>query len=235
MSQVTKLKTVQCAPFLTFLAGVVDATIFNESKLKVLEVGCGPGDFTVLLKEHYRDLISITAIDPNESDIKEARAKSEGTGISFEIADIFNFKSDTIYDIIIFTKSLHHCVPVDKAMDNAYRLLNDGGLLFAEEIDFDSPDDRSLQWFFDRIDLLYCAGAFAEAQPITETSNHRDKMIAKAFNKSLSIHDRWLNKHRHDLATMKSIKSTIEHHFGEGNVQFSYSAPFFYQMLTHFG
>jgi hypothetical protein len=39
---------------------------------------------------------------------------------NFERGDIFSFKTDQKFDIIMFTKSLHHLIPVDKVQGGVF-------------------------------------------------------------------------------------------------------------------
>jgi 2-polyprenyl-3-methyl-5-hydroxy-6-metoxy-1,4-benzoquinol methylase len=67
----------------------------------------------LIFKDKYKDKIDLIAIDPSD-DIDMAKTKSTGSDVHFERSDIFTYKTDQKFDVVIFTKSLHHCNPVDK-------------------------------------------------------------------------------------------------------------------------
>lgn len=66
------------------------------------------------MKDKFRERVQITAIEPGEKDYKLAKEKSTGNDVDFQNFGIFDFKSDVKYDLVMFTKSLHHCIPVDQ-------------------------------------------------------------------------------------------------------------------------
>lgn len=67
----------------------------------------------MILKETLQEKIEITAIDPSD-DIEQALNKSTGSDVHFLKEDIFTFKSEQPFDLVLFSKSLHHCNPVDQ-------------------------------------------------------------------------------------------------------------------------
>jgi 2-polyprenyl-3-methyl-5-hydroxy-6-metoxy-1,4-benzoquinol methylase len=73
-----------------------------------------PGDFALIFKDKFKDRVQVTAIDPGEKDIELAKQKSTGNDVDFQLSDIFKFTSDSKFDLVMFTKSLHHCIPVDQ-------------------------------------------------------------------------------------------------------------------------
>lgn len=72
-----------------------------------------PGDFALILKDTLKEKIEITAIDPSD-DIEQALKKSTGSDVHFLKEDIFTFNPDQQFDLVLFSKSLHHCNPVDQ-------------------------------------------------------------------------------------------------------------------------
>ena len=78
-----------------------------------------PGDFALISKETFNGKINITAIDPSD-DIEQAFKKSIGSDVQFLKEDIFTYKSDEKFDVVLFSKSLHHCNPVDQVSYNVW-------------------------------------------------------------------------------------------------------------------
>lgn len=114
------------------MQSVLDAKKFTET-IKCLEVGCGytkwqqsthrvfitaslmhrPGYFAELLKEVYQDKIKITAIDPSECAISAAKSKASGN-VDFRQATITDLGAEQLYDVILFSKSLHHVASLEE-------------------------------------------------------------------------------------------------------------------------
>lgn len=100
---------------------------------KVLEIGCGGGNYS---RQIARLANSLTAIDPNQSSLKEAEKVNFADNISYRSgsATELNFE-DGIFDIVIFTLSLHH-VPekqMHTAIKEAARVVKEGGhIIFLE-------------------------------------------------------------------------------------------------------
>ncbi|KAI9251843.1 S-adenosyl-L-methionine-dependent methyltransferase [Phascolomyces articulosus] len=153
------IKYIQHKPFLGFFTDFLDTRYFNEptntAPLKVLEVGCGPGHFSALLKKHYQDRIYLTAIDPSEEDITlTTKHNVDVNYIATTAIDMDVEKYGETFDVIFFSKSLHHCDPLDATVDQVHRFLKKGGLLVAEEFDRNGITADTARWYFDRLDLL---------------------------------------------------------------------------------
>jgi len=77
-----------------------------ESRLTVLDVGCGQGRdalFIARLGHH------VTAIDHSPSGIRDLDndAAAENLSIQTEVIEIRDFQSDSIYDVIVIDRTLH--------------------------------------------------------------------------------------------------------------------------------
>ncbi|CAO3649193.1 unnamed protein product [Cunninghamella blakesleeana] len=156
------VKVFQHKKFLATITEIIDSRFLSTGQgkvVRVLDIGCGPGDFLTLLKDHFKEKIEVIGLDPSEKDIKEAKTKS--SEIKFYqsgIIDWYHDHKDEKFDLVMFTKSLHHCEDLDTSIRNAYDLLLDGGLLLADEMNFHELDDVSIYWLYERWDLLKAAG-----------------------------------------------------------------------------
>lgn len=63
------------------------------------------GEFAHLLKHHYKDKIELTAVDPKGQD---------QPGVTVVREKFLEWNSDGQYDVVLFTKSLHHCDSLEK-------------------------------------------------------------------------------------------------------------------------
>ncbi|KAI8065497.1 S-adenosyl-L-methionine-dependent methyltransferase [Gongronella butleri] len=154
-------KFFQHTPFLTFVTGLLDSKHFSKQHqgvVRVLEAGCGSGEFSKLLKAHYKDKVQVTAVDPSKEVLK---GMEDPNGVEFFQQDIISYaaKQDhNSFDLVLFTKSLHHCHELKESLQAAYDLLRPNGLLIAEEICPENADQATAQFFLDRVDLLAATG-----------------------------------------------------------------------------
>lgn len=93
----------------------------------VLDVGCGPGNFSSFLLEHN---FQVTGIDLSEKMISIAKQKVPGVTFLKQDMRMLKFK-DQQFDGILAAYSLIHIESKDlpKTLQNFYRILKDGGYL----------------------------------------------------------------------------------------------------------
>ncbi|OBZ86111.1 hypothetical protein A0J61_05837 [Choanephora cucurbitarum] len=245
---ITNVKLIQLAPFLETVETTLRDRFLKEadSVARVLEIGCGPGDFALLLKDRLQDQVSITAIDPSDG-IEAALGKSKGNDVNFERNDIFGFKSDEPFDLILFTKSLHHCNPVEQALRNAVSLLKPKGMLIAEELDANKFATKHVEWFFDRLDLLSAAGCMQSVEETLASAGHAKKMLTAFLDTNLPAEQRWFRPtsdqhkksglHRDDpegIIAPSPLCEIVERELGKDNIQYTYCALLYY-FLTFAG
>ncbi|MCV2885432.1 class I SAM-dependent methyltransferase [Aestuariibacter sp. AA17] len=108
---------------------------------RILDAGCGAGYFALeLAREGY----NVVAIDIADSAIEQAKTALESNPykdnfghLEYHVGSIEQIKlNDSIpqtYDAILFSGVLHHLVDLDLALDNAYDLLKDGGVILGHE------------------------------------------------------------------------------------------------------
>jgi SAM-dependent methyltransferase len=118
---------------------------------RVLEVGCGGGELARLLAG---DGLDVTAIDVDLGD-----HPADDDGVRWVEADLLAFE-DEPFDSVLFTRSLHHIHPLDRALDRAVHLLRPGGLLLVDEFDREAPDLGTARWYYEAQDLLVAAGLY---------------------------------------------------------------------------
>jgi SAM-dependent methyltransferase len=91
----------------------------------VLEVGCGRGTFSRLIKQKY-PAVRLTAVDISEFAI--ANAQKTPDGIQFKVADAENLDfPDASFDIIFSCETMEHLPHPEKLPKEIYRLLRPGG------------------------------------------------------------------------------------------------------------
>jgi ubiquinone/menaquinone biosynthesis C-methylase UbiE len=115
----------------------------------VLEVGCGNGRVTEWIQKIPRKLI---AIDPDKKGIESARQNIRNLDFKIMSGENLDF-DDEIFDIVLFTFSLHHQKSA-KALDEAYRVLKKNGRAVIVEPAADSEVERIHYIFENEIDKL---------------------------------------------------------------------------------
>lgn len=119
------------------------------SDKSVLEVGCGNGRVTEWIQKIPRKLI---AIDPDKEKIEKAQQNNRNLDFKIMSGENLDFDNE-IFDIVLFTFSLHHQNSA-KALDEAYRVLKKNGRAVIVEPSADSEVERIHYLFENEIDEL---------------------------------------------------------------------------------
>lgn len=96
---------------------------------RVLDVGCGTGDFVRHLENTRPDLI-ITACDFSRSAIEYAAKKSPAS--TFRVVDILQLSSslnDTTFDFVVCFETIEHVDDPQKLVDEMQKVLKPGGTI----------------------------------------------------------------------------------------------------------
>lgn len=94
----------------------------------ILELGCGTGNYTRLLRQRYLDA-DITATDISEKMIAEAGRKSNGGNIKFIIADAEEFDPGGGFDLITSNAAFQWFDDQEAAITKYREAILDGGFL----------------------------------------------------------------------------------------------------------
>jgi ubiquinone/menaquinone biosynthesis C-methylase UbiE len=110
-----------------------------QPRMKVLDLGCGTGTLTVMLKQAHPDA-NITGMDGDSEVLDIARKKSEGMDIQWDegLASSLPYP-DSAFDRVVTSLVIHHLVTDDKrhAFKEIYRVLKPHGELYV--LDFGEP------------------------------------------------------------------------------------------------
>ncbi|ORZ01784.1 S-adenosyl-L-methionine-dependent methyltransferase [Syncephalastrum racemosum] len=205
------LKNLGHAPFLNFFIGLLDSRHFSsehsQGPVRILEVGCGSGEFSALVKAHYKERVDAVAIDPSDAIL----SVNKDSGVDYRRGTIEDIK-DEKFDVCLFSKSLHHCHPLEATLKKAFDVLNQNGICIAEEIDWKCVDDKSMAWFTDRLDLINSAKRIqAPTVPSTGHYVHREKDLQHDHAHTHG-HD-----HSHDHDHGHSHSHSHSHGIGHGH------------------
>lgn len=131
-AQYTKFEKERNRPIIDLLGNIPKMHID-----KAVDIGCGPGNSTELLRAIYPGAL-ISGIDSSADMISAARKRMPG--INFEVADIANWQGGDSYDIILANASLQWVPDHATLFPGLINKLSAGGSLAVQMPDnFDEP------------------------------------------------------------------------------------------------
>lgn len=108
-------------------AGMLARMLPKDSVTDILEIGCGTGNYTALLKKIFK-YAKIRAIDISEPMVKLARQKLNDDGVFFEVGDVEEVELGGAYDLITSNATLHWFNSLEGVIKKAERSLAESGL-----------------------------------------------------------------------------------------------------------
>jgi 2-polyprenyl-3-methyl-5-hydroxy-6-metoxy-1,4-benzoquinol methylase len=111
------------------------AVLRNGGKIRVLDVGCGPGILSVALASLVEEVVGL---DLTPEMIVQAKMRSEELNlknIRFEVGRVEELLFfDGYFDVVVTRLMLHHLLSPTKAMEEMARVIKKGGLLVLADI-----------------------------------------------------------------------------------------------------
>lgn len=177
---------------------------------RLLEVGCGDGLVAAALSGRG---YAVDALDESPA----PAASAAGASVRWIDANFLHHEGApgrAPYDVVLFTRSLHHLSPLERAVERAAALCAPGGLLIAEEFAFDRVDLRTAEWWYETEQALAARGIVAA--PDRAPAGPRNPL------------GRWRAEHTHEppLATGKAMLAAIRSRFDLGPAE---EAPYLYR------
>ena len=103
------------------------ARSLSERPLRILDLGCGTGKLSRYL--HDATGCEVIGIDPAEASVAKARQNASALTFLVQSAEALLFP-DTSFDSIVSLKAIHEIPHPQQALNEAYRVLRHGGLIF---------------------------------------------------------------------------------------------------------
>lgn len=181
-----------------------------SSPSRILEVGCGTGELAYRIQSLGHDVI---AVDSSTESVLQARQN----GVEAIVAKWPEFEQGP-FDVILFTRSLHHIQPLARAVEQASLLLQPGGLVVIEDFAFDEASPAIIKWFYDILSLLNVC--------------NRLSLTDDGFGKQLLLGggriETWRSNHDHDLSPWPVMRAALKNTF---ELIFERSAPYLYRYV----
>jgi ubiquinone/menaquinone biosynthesis C-methylase UbiE len=130
-------------PFRAYIQEKYELPVFMkhiaaEKFNSILEIGCGNGNGTKLIRKYYNPM-HITAIDLDEKMIKIAQKKELHASTIFQVMDASKLDfPDKSFDAVFDFGIIHHIPNWKTCISELKRVLKDGGKLFLEDLSIDS-------------------------------------------------------------------------------------------------
>ena len=109
----------------------------KDDSIKVMDLGCGTGTVTKLLKDKFEDA-NVTCLDLAENMIEMAKIKLNGyKDIDYITGDFYHFNFPEKYDVIVSSLALHHLVTDEDKKEfyaKIYKALNPSGLFLNADV-----------------------------------------------------------------------------------------------------
>jgi SAM-dependent methyltransferase len=179
-------------------------------KSSVLEVGCGDG----ALAKQLVDLgCEVIAIDASEGNIKKAKS----LGVDARVASFPAFEG-LLFDVVLFTRSLHHIQPLNSAVKKAFQILKPNGLIIIEDFAFSETDEETAKWFYSFLKILDGCDVLLPAQ-----DSFGRNLLNNAGDFAL-----W-TEHTHEINSFPAMQKAVGQYF---QILKTETAPYLYRYIA---
>lgn len=134
-------------------------THLPDAPVRILDVGCGTGEIARRLQKQGYEVV---AVDSSEERVEQARA----LGVDARVAAWPDFE-DEPFDVVLFSRSLHHIEPLKEAVEQAHKLLKPGGTVLVDDFAWADIDPATGEWFYGVVRLLDACGALHAEEGFT--------------------------------------------------------------------
>lgn len=193
--------------------GVRETLAFLEAHLqtgtRILEVGCGDGLLAAALGGRG---FTVRGIDVDPLMVERARNRD----VDALEADFLACEDDP-FDVILFSRSLHHLHPLEKAMERTHDLLRPGGTVLVEDFGVDLADAQGAYWRY-AVELFFNSIGVLTIEPEIH-SVPRDSL--RRWQEDHAEHD-------HPISESGTLRDALATHFAVGHEE---RCPYFYRYI----
>lgn len=158
--------------------------LLSTRKLRILDIGCGTGFLSL---ELARDGHEVLGMDMDESLIKIAERtmktdpyRSKRGSLEYTVADFAGWENrGKMFDVVLFSRSLHHIPKPGIVLEKARRLLSARGSIICLDFAFDRFDRGSATWFYHLRRVLEQAGWYESEIRLTGDAKKSVSRIMK--------------------------------------------------------
>ena len=151
--------------------------------MRVLDLGCGAGDVSMLAAELVGPSGSVVGIDRNSEviDLARKRARTAGLGqVTFKDVPLETFSDPDRFDCVVGRYVLIHQAAPINFLCTAARLVRPGGIIALHEVDLGGAfNSRPRVWRWDAAGNLIIA-AFRDALPHYDSANRLIEYFSNA-------------------------------------------------------
>ena len=119
-----------------------------SSEKKLIDVACGTGDIAKLFLKYTNNDLNVTCVDPNKGMIKKGKDKlKKYKNINWIIASAENVPTaENFFDFYTISFGLRNTKNLNKALNEAYRVLKPGGRFLC--LEFSKIQNQSLDFIY---------------------------------------------------------------------------------------
>ncbi|MBK9201424.1 MAG: methyltransferase domain-containing protein [Candidatus Obscuribacter sp.] len=196
-------------------------------KASILDVGVGNGQIALNLTKQG---MSVTAVDLDAKAIAHARE----AGITALEQDFKTLRREDIekalpaaiggksakpakfegFDVILFSRVLHHLEPLRATVDATLELLKPNGIILVEDFCYERVEKRTCAWLFPLAQMLLQNSPNKEPhfRWLAQRRIAESASIEEFVNESLKL---WQQHHeeKHHIAPFEHVKSVLSDHF----------------------
>ena len=173
---------------LTFgeIHNLVNEYIFGQ-RLRILDIGCGRGWLSLELAREGHDVLGI---DSRKEVVQYAKRtmdsdpyKDERGKLEFEVSDFPQWEHPgESFDLVIFSRSLHHIPHPGKAVRKAHDLLKKNGQIICIEYAYDQLDKKTATWIYNVRRSLKQSGWYKSRKKLSEKMDQAVREIIEEYN-----------------------------------------------------
>ena len=182
----------------------------SPAPARILEVGCGDGALALRLQGVGHQVI---AVDTSADAVAKARQR----GVDARVAHWPNFE-EAPFDVVVFTRSLHHIDPLPQAVGQAKKLLKERGKVLVEDFAFTEIEPLAAEWLYELLAVLDAARLLLR---------DRDEFANQLLQHEGSL-AAWHAAHDHHVHSAGAMLACLRDHFARVDVA---TAPYLYRYV----